>query len=127
MIRNHHQAFLHQPQPLGFHRRRDTLEGLACPYTVRQQRISTIEHPGHSVALVRQQTYLRRHAGKAEMIAVILARAYGVEQFVVLLAECFPAFRVFPNPAFERLADHILPLLGQNRFLGVQLPRLSAV
>ena len=127
VIRNHHQAFLHQPQPPGFHCRRDTLEGLACPHTVRQQRISTIKHPGHSIALVRQQADLRRHAGETEMVAVIFARADGVEQFVVLLAEGFPAFRVFPNPAFERLADHILPLLGQDRFLGVQLPCLSAI
>lgn len=73
-----------------------------------------------------QQGNIRRHAGEAQVFAVILAGTDSVVEVVVLPAQRFPALRVFPYPAFERFTHHILPLLGKDGFFSVQRSYLSS-
>ena len=75
MVRHDEHGFLAKPQPLGFHDGGDHFKGLARADLVRQQRIAAVEYVCNRVFLVFAQRDLRVHAGKADMAAIILARA----------------------------------------------------
>ena len=60
------------------------------------------------------------------MLTVVLTGANGVIEVVVLFTQRFPTLRVLPDPALECFPNQVLPLLCQDRFLGIQLPRFLA-
>ena len=86
VVWNHHQAFLCQPQAFGLHCCRHNLKGFARAHTMSQQAVSSVEHPGHRIALVGPQGNFRVHTGKTDMLPVIAAGPDGVIKFIVFLA-----------------------------------------
>src|SRR5699024_11351870 len=52
--------------------------------------------------------YLRVHAGKGEVRAVVLARSCAVEQLVVLGDKRLPSVSIFPQPVAEGVLDDLL-------------------
>ena len=120
MVGHHHKVFTGQPQPSPFHSSRHNLKGLASAHTMGKQAVPAIEHTGNSISLVGSKADFRRHTGKADMAAVILAGLDAVEDLIVFLAQDFTALRVFPNPGLEGFTHHFLLLLCQHGFLCVQ-------
>ena len=127
VVRHDEHGFLAKPQPLGFHDGGDHFKGLARADLMRQQRIAAIKNVCNRVFLVFAQRDFRAHAGKADVAAVILARADRIEAFVVLLHQRLPPIRVAPNPFLKGVLDGLLLLLCQRRFLGIENAPLCAV
>ena len=73
------------------------------------------------------QLYLRVHAGKGEVGAVVLARPCAVEQLVVPGDERLPPVSIFPQPVAEGVLDDLLLLLGEGGLFDVEDPALGAV
>ena len=94
---------------------------------MRQQCIAAIEDVRNRVFLVFAQRDLRVHTGKADMAAVILARADRIEPLVVLLHQRLPPIRVAPDPFLKGILDGLLLLLRKRRFLGIENAPLRAV
>ena len=94
---------------------------------MRQQRIAAIKNVCNRVFLVFAQRDFRAHAGKADVAAVILARADRIEAFVVLLHQRLPPIRVAPYPLLKGVLDGLLLLLRKRRFLGIENAPLRAV
>ena len=127
VVRHDEHGFLTKPQPLGFHDGGDHFKGLTRADLMRQQRIAAIKNVCNRVFLVFAQRDLRAHAGKADMAAVILARADRIEAFVVLLHQRLPPIRVTPDPLLKGVLDGLLLLLRKRRFLGIENAPLRAV
>ena len=82
MVGDYKKGFLIQPQPFALHAGGDHFKGLARADTVGQQRVPTVQHPGHGVALVGFQLVLRVHSGEPDVIPVVLTGPDRVEQAV---------------------------------------------
>ena len=79
MIRHNEHRLLAEAQPFGFHGGSNHLEGFARAYFVRQERIAPIKNMSNSIALMLSQNDFRIHAGKADMLAVVLPWTGAIE------------------------------------------------
>ena len=120
MIRHHKHAFLAQAQALGFHGGTGHLKRFSCPDHMGQQRVATVKNVRDGVPLVFSQADFRVHAGESDVLPIVFTGPDGIEQFVVLGDQGFPAARFFPYPFAESVLDGLLLLLGQGGFLLVQ-------
>ena len=92
-----------------------------------QQRIAAVDHMGDGVHLMLPQADLRVHPHKAEMAAVVLPWADGIEGVVINTAQPFPPVNVLPKPIGKFGLDQFLPILGNGGFLHIQYRPLLAV
>ena len=127
VIGHNEHRLLAKPQPLAFHRRRHHLEGLARANLVCKQRIPAVQHMGNRRSLMFPQRNFRIHPVKHDMRSVVFARPGRVEQLVIARHQLMPAGRVFPYPVVKSILDRLLLLLGNRRFLLIQLPFFPSV
>ena len=127
VVGHHNQGLGTQSQPLALHCRRNNFEGLPCPNFVGKQCISAVHDVGDGVDLMLAKGDFRVHAGKADVLTVILPGTDGIEGFVVDTAQPLPAINVLPNPFREFCLDQLLPILGNGSLLLVQHPDFVAV
>ena len=92
-----------------------------------KQCISAVHDVGDGVDLVLSEGDFRVHAGKADVLTVILPWADGIEGFIVDAAQPLPTINVLPNPFRELGLNQLLPVLGNGGFLFVQHPDFVAV
>ena len=92
-----------------------------------QQRVAAVDHMGDGVHLMLPQGDLRVHPHKAEMAAVVLPWADGVEGVVINTAQPLPPVNVLPKPIGKFGLDQFLPVLRNGGFLHIQYRPLLAV
>ena len=127
VVGNDKEGLVAQPQPFGFHGSGYHLEGLARAHLVGKEGVAAVEHMGDRVELVLPQPYLRVHARKGDVAAVVFAGSGGIEQLVVPCDQSVPPVGVAPYPVPESVPDGLLLLLGEGGFLGVEYAPIPAV
>ena len=120
MVGDGKEGLAAQAKPLALHGGGHHLKGLARAHLMGQKGVFPIENVGNRVALVLPQGDLRVHAGKYDVLPIVLAGPNGVESVIVGAYQLLAALGVLPNPVLESVFEGLLLLLGQGGLLLVE-------
>ena len=124
MVGDGKEGLAAQAKPLALHGGGHHLKGLARAHLMGQKGVLSVENVGNRVALVLPQGDFRVHAGKYDVLPIVLTGPNGVEAVIVGTDQLLTALGVLPNPVLESVLEGLLLLLGQGGLLLVEHPAL---